>query len=141
MYGGTLKLEVAGATALQVDDVFPLFNFQAAPGGAFAQVQVPTGYTFDTTQLSMNGSVKVTGVPPSLPTTATNLSYVLANGQLTLTWPDSYKGWYLQTQTNPISVGLSSNWVTLPNSGTTNSLTFPVDTASPTVFYRMSLRP
>ena len=47
----------------------------------------------------------------------------------------------MQVQTNPVTVGLSSNWVTLTNSSTTNSVVFPVDGANGTVFYRMSLQP
>ena len=71
----------------------------------------------------------------------TNLTYSVTGGQITLAWPASYTGWYLQVQTNPITVGLSSNWVTLTNSSATNSVAFPLDAANGTVFYRMSLQP
>jgi hypothetical protein len=121
-YGGTLKLQVTGAAALQVDDTFTLFSFLGAPAGAFAQVQVPAGYTFDTTQLNVAGTVKVTGVPPTLPTVPTILTH---REQRQITLMASYKGWYLQAQTNPITVGLSTNWVTLTNSSTTNLVVFP----------------
>jgi len=138
-YGGTLKLEVAGATPLQVNDTFKLFSFLTAPGGLFSTVLVPAGYTFDTTQLSVDGTVKVTSSP--LPTTGTNITVTTGPGTVTLSWPANYTGWYLQAQTNPVTVGLSTGWVTIPNSSTNNSFTFPLDPANGTVFYRMSLQP
>jgi len=102
-------------------------------------VLVPAGYTFDTDQLSMDGTVKVTGTP--MPTTGTNITVVVTGCDITLSWPEIYTGWYLQVQNNPITVGLSNNWVTLTNSSATNVMTFPLDTANGSVFYRMSLQP
>jgi len=60
---------------------------------------------------------------------------------VTLSWPASYTGWYLQAQTNPLRSGLSNNWVTLPNSNTNNVFTFPLSPANGSVFYRMSSQP
>jgi fibronectin-binding autotransporter adhesin len=138
-YGGTLKLEVLGATALQVNDTFKLFSFPAAPGGVFSAVLAPAGYTFDTSQLNADGTVRVTSTP--MPTTPTNITVVASASDITLSWPTIYTGWYLQVQTNPTTIGLSNNWVTIPNSSTNNSFTFPLDPANGSVFYRMSLQP
>ncbi len=71
----------------------------------------------------------------------TNMTLTLGPGTLTLSWPADYTGWCLQAQTNPITVGLSNHWVTIPNSSTTNSVTFPLDPENGRVFYRMSLQP
>jgi fibronectin-binding autotransporter adhesin len=138
-YGGTLRLEVLGATALQVNDTFKLFSFPAAPGGVFSAVLAPAGYTFDTSLLNADGTVRVTSTP--MPTTPTNITVVVSASDITLSWPAIYTGWYLQAQTNARSVGLSNNWVTIPNSSTNNSFTFPLDPANGSVFYRMSLQP
>ena len=50
-----------------------------------------------------------------------NLNAQVNNGQLQLSWPQDHLGWRLQTQTNPLSTGLSANWVTVPNSTNVNS--------------------
>lgn len=137
-YGGSLVLTNAGTNALQVDDTFVLFS--ATPGtysGAFGSIAAPAGYTFDTSKLTVDGSVKVTGVPGSLPTTPTNVSYSLAGNQLTLSWPANYQGWVLQSQTNPATVGLSNNWVDVPGSADGVSTTVPFDPAQGSVFFRL----
>src|SRR5262249_17878466 len=53
-YGGRLNLAVIGSTPLAVNDTFKLFNFVSAPTGSFT-ISVPSGYTFDTTQLAVDG--------------------------------------------------------------------------------------
>jgi hypothetical protein len=45
----------------------------------------------------------------------------------------------LQAQTNSINAGLSATWFAVAGSTATNSMTFPVNPANPTVFYRLSL--
>jgi len=81
--------------------------------------------------------VKVTGIPSAIPNTPTNITYSMADNQLTLSWPANYKGCYLQGQTNLLSVGLSTNWVNVPNSENVTSVTFPVDPARGSVFFRL----
>lgn len=73
----------------------------------------------------------------TIPTAGTNLSYSIGGGQILLSWPSNYVGWYLQKQTNSRSVGLSSNWVTIPGSQNVTQTNFPVTPADPTVFFRM----
>ena len=34
----------------------------------------------------------------------------VSGGTLTLTWPDSHRGWILEGQTNSLSVGISNNF-------------------------------
>jgi len=43
----------------------------------------------------------------------------------------------LQTQTNSLAVGLSTNWATVANSTTTNLMVIPIVTANGSVFYRL----
>jgi autotransporter-associated beta strand protein len=61
-YGGSLVLTNAGTTELQLNDVFHLFSAGAYNGG-FTSVTPPAGYTIDTNNLIVDGTVKVTGVP------------------------------------------------------------------------------
>ena len=56
---------------------------------------------------------------------------------MTLSWPASYTGWRLETQTNSLNVGLSNNWVAVPGSTTVNTVTLPINAASGAVFYRL----
>jgi hypothetical protein len=56
---------------------------------------------------------------------------------LNLVWPPDHTGWRLQAQTNPISVGLSNNWVDVPGSTSVNSYSVTLNPANGTVFYRM----
>ncbi|HTB83173.1 MAG TPA: hypothetical protein VK742_05920, partial [Candidatus Sulfotelmatobacter sp.] len=71
----------------------------------------------------------------------TNIMASVSGNVLTLTWPLDHTGWYLQVQTNSLSQGLGNNWVDVPNSSTTNSVTININPANGTVFYRMSLNP
>lgn len=59
------------------------------------------------------------------------------NTNLVFSWPDTYKWWRLEMQTNSLSVGLSTNWVTVPGSWLTNSVTVPINSNIPAVFYRL----
>jgi len=44
----------------------------------------------------------------------------------------------LQSQTNTLNVGLSSNWSVIPNSNATNHIFLPVDQANGSVFLRLA---
>jgi hypothetical protein len=129
-YGGVLKVVLAGATPLQVNDTFTLFYFpNAAPMNSFSEIQLPSGYTWNTDQLPVDGTVRVTGVlaPPTLGMTQ-------IGNDLQFTWTGSYK---LQAQTNSPSVGLSTNWFDYPG-GNTSGVTAPIDTTKGSVFFRLS---
>jgi hypothetical protein len=77
---------------------------------------------------------QIVGVVPAVPP---RLSYAVGSSKITLSWPTDHVGWSLQVQTNSPSTGLSTNWVTLPGSDLTNLVTFPLDKANGTVFYRL----
>jgi hypothetical protein len=67
----------------------------------------------------------------------TNIWFSVAGGQLTLSWPLDHVGWTLQAQTNNPGVGLSTNWVDLPASTSTNEVVIPMSPANGSVFYRL----
>jgi len=55
-----------------------------------------------------------------------------------LNWPSDRTGWKLQTQVNPLSIGLSTNWSTVFGSPWTSSMTLSnIFSSSNTVFYRL----
>ncbi|HTL73355.1 MAG TPA: autotransporter-associated beta strand repeat-containing protein, partial [bacterium] len=60
---------------------------------------------------------------------------------LNLSWPSACTGWQLQCQTNPLVVGLSSNWFSLYGTEATNLYSIANDPASPTKFFRLVYPP
>lgn len=74
-------------------------------------------------------------LPPSQ--SPVTLTAVPAVSRLTLTWPESHKGWRLEMQTNAIGLGLATNWVTVTNSVNTNRMEVPVDLAE-AAFFRLA---
>ena len=71
----------------------------------------------------------------------TNILFSVSGNTLSLSWPADHTGWYLQMQTNSLSIGLSTNWVDVSNSQLINSTNITVDPTRPAVFYRLSLQP
>ena len=56
---------------------------------------------------------------------------------LQLFWPADHRGWRLETQTNTLQVGLSTNWVSIPGADNTNQMSFPISMDNGTVLYRL----
>jgi hypothetical protein len=59
-------------------------------------------------------------------------------GILQLSWPTNGGNWLLQSQTNPPSIGLGTNWTILPGP-VTNPFWIPFSPAAGAVFYRLIL--
>jgi len=126
--GGTLKLLNVGP-ALAVGDQFTIFS-QPVTGGAAMLIILP-GFTF-VNNLALDGSVTVSGIAPLPAISATS-----PGGQLVLSWPDTWTGLHLQSQTNPATIGLSTNWVTIPGTDAANGYTNTPGTTN-AVFYRLA---
>lgn len=119
--GGALRLLNYGPP-VAVGDRFVIFDKPVVNGAAMPIVS--PGFTVQN-NLAVDGSVTVTSVgtePNQL--TVTRLSPT----QVSLSWPATWKGMYLQVQTNTLSVGISTNWVTVPGSDTINSYTLTIQT-------------
>jgi hypothetical protein len=134
-YGGTLVLKNLGGV-LVVGETFNLFDattyLGSFTGGVVSQTPGQT-VTWDTTKLTTDGTVKVlTAVANPVTLTST-----VSGGSLNLSWPASQLGYRLEVQTNPITVGLSNNWVTVPGSADVTSVSVPVSASTPTAFYRL----
>jgi hypothetical protein len=135
-YGGTLVLKnISGALA--VNDTFTLFNASAYSSSFSSVISQTPGQTvtWDTTKLAVNGTVKVLSVAPL----AVVLTNSVSGGNLNLSWPPSQIGATLQSQTNSLNVGLSTNWVAVPGSTATNKISIPINSAAGSVFYRLLL--
>jgi autotransporter-associated beta strand protein len=112
--------ETNAVTALIVDGV-------SKPNGVY-------NATTDPLYITGTGSLLVT--PPINPLAGTIQFGVSAN-TLTLSWPTNL-GWLLQAQTNSVSVGLRTNWVTIPDSAGVTITNFPINPANGAVFYRLA---
>jgi hypothetical protein len=87
-----------------------------------------------------NGQLTVT-VPPisavllNPEVEGTNINYSVTGNQLHLSWPSSYVGWLLQS--NSIGLAASNAWFTVPGSATTDSVQVTIQPGPTNVFYRM----
>jgi fibronectin-binding autotransporter adhesin len=131
---GTLTVSNLGP-ALLAGDSFQIFSQLVLNGGAITVSGGGPGVAW-TNRLAFDGSIAVLSVS-SLPTTPTNITYSVSSGNIILSWPASYKGWELQSQTNALSLGLRTNWVIVPGSTATNQVLFPIAATNGTVFFRM----
>ncbi len=124
---GTVTVTNLGA-ALIAGDTFTLFN-KALSGGATMTV-IGAGVNW-TNKLHIDGTIAVLS---SIPTTPTNITSSVSGNALTLTWPASYIGWSLQS--NSVSL-TATNWFKVPNSSTNNQLVITLDPVKTNVFYRL----
>jgi len=78
-------------------------------------------------------------VKSPIATNPTNLVFSISGRNLNLSWPTDHLGWTLQQQTNSLSSGLGTNWVTVPGSTGRTTTNIPMDSTKPAVFYRLAL--
>ncbi|HRT57493.1 MAG TPA: hypothetical protein P5038_12770, partial [Candidatus Paceibacterota bacterium] len=138
-YGGKLEVVLAGTVPLAVNDTFQLFNAPAGLSGSFSQIVLPPAYTWDTSQLGVDGRIRVTGVaaPPQI-TTVT-----VAGGTVTLSGSGGTPGgtYYVLSSTN---VGLPlASWTALITNlfDGTGKFTYsmPVNPGEPQRFFRLQM--
>jgi hypothetical protein len=61
--------------------------------------------------------------------------FSVSGNLLDLSWPSSYTGWLLQS--NSAGLATRSQWFTVPGSATSNSMQITIDPTITNVFYRM----
>ena len=89
-------------------------------------------YTWNN-NIASSGSITVASVTPiGQPTLGVSQS----GNSLTFSWSGPFK---LQSQTNGLAVGVSSNWGNYPG-GSTSPVVVTINPANPTVFFRLSLQ-
>lgn len=125
----------------------PPFSYLWKKNGATLVVANANTFTLDSVGLNDAGvySVIVTGGNGVVTNSATlslsnptNLAAQWESDRLTLNWPVGYTGWRLQTQTNDESVGLTTNWVDVAGSRTTNRCVVPIGPSDSAVFFRLT---
>lgn len=101
------------------------------PGTTYYYVVSATNSSGSSPDSSQAGAVPL----PSL--TATNLDFQFSGNQLQLSWPSDHLGWELQIQTNSLTAGLRSNWVTLSGSSNVISTNIIINPDNGSVFLRL----
>jgi hypothetical protein len=130
-YAGTLAVTNLAGT-LAPGDQFALFSAAGGSSGNFSSISGSSGtvYSFNPT----NGVLSVVSVPATNPV---NIAFSASGGALTLSWPPDHLGWILQSQTNSLNRGLSTNWVDIGTSGSSTQAVYNVNPKNPAVFYRL----
>jgi hypothetical protein len=121
--GAVLNLNYIGTRT--VDNLYT--NGSALLNGAYNTNNLP-GF------ITGSGSILVTG---AIPRTPANIKLSVSAGNLSTSWPPNYQGWVLQQQTNPLNVGLGTNWVDIAGTADVTSTNIPLNPATPMVFYRL----
>ncbi len=135
-YGGTLNVVLIGTNALAVNDTFDLFNW-GTRSGSFATVTLPAGYTWDTSQLTVDGTVRVTAVvqePTINPPTVSAGNLIL---QGTGGAPLGSYSWLTSTNVAAPSVEWTTNLSGAFDGSGAFSNAFPINTGEPARFFRM----
>jgi autotransporter-associated beta strand protein len=104
--------------------------------GSFASVNVSGAGVSGTPSIVTTANAVLLNVGSGLPTTPTNVTFSVTGGNtLNLSWPASYTGWELQS--NSVSLVSTSDWFLMPGSTLTNSMSIGVDKTKSKVFFRL----
>ena len=136
MNNGTCTIKLADTNNLVVGNSYPLVQYSTYSGSGSFALSAPAGFAGTVTNDTSVSQV-ILIVSSSVNTSPTNLTSVVNNGNLELSWPADHTGWHLQVQTNSLTTGLDTSWVTIPGTDLGNSYTNAIDPANGTVFYRM----
>lgn len=136
-YGGRLSLTFPAGT-MTTSSTFKLFSADHYSGKFSALIPSTPGLglTWNTNTLAIDGTLRVSALVSTNPVT---ISSALTGNVITLSWPADHIGWRLQVQTNASMMGLGSDWQDLSFSIATNVVSFPLDRAMGSVFYRLLL--
>jgi hypothetical protein len=137
---GVLATAASGNVTFKTNNVVQSTGLVVDGSASSTPTVLPASYTViaiysgDATYIGSSTSLTVGG---GVNATPTNIVTSISGNQLTLSWPADHIGWSLQSQTNSRSTGLNSTWYDVAGSTATNQMTFTINPANPTVFYRM----
>jgi len=134
---GVCTITIVGTNGLVPGQQYPLVTAASLGGSGNFALSLPPGISGNL--VTNSGPTIALAIPSGPPRIPTNLVFSVSGSTLTLSWPANYLGWYLQAQTNSLSSGLGTNWVTIPGTELVTSYTNTIDTTKGTVFYRLDL--
>lgn len=117
-YGGTLVINNISSSPLTTNDTFQLFSANATTGN-FASIAGSPGAGLAYSFSSASGVLSI--VASGIAGNPTNITFTVSGNILSLSWPADHLGWILQSQTNSLTVGLSTNWVDVAGSASLTS--------------------
>ena len=134
-FSGILSVAVTGTTTLAFNDTFHLFSW-GTKSGSFATLHLPAGYFWDTSQLYINGTIRVIGVTPAKFNAAT-----IAGGKLILTGvggpPAGTYTWLTSTNVAAPLASWTTNSTGVFDSSGGFSNAFPINASQPRRFFRL----
>jgi autotransporter-associated beta strand protein len=133
-YGGTLTVVVTGTNSLAYNDTFNLFDW-GTRSGSFSVINLPAGYLWDTSQLNVNGTIRVLAVSPARITSST-----VSGGNLVLQGaggpPGTTYSWLTSTNVAaPVSTWTTNSTGVFDSNGSFSNA-FPTTTL-PARFFRL----
>jgi len=131
-YGGSLVVSNIAGIQPTNGQTFQLFTVPATFTGNF------TGITPALTggnAWSFNPTNGVLSVVSGTASYATNISFSVTGGTLSLTWPATHLGWWAQS--NSLGLANPSNWFDIPGSSSLTNLNIIPSPARTNVFYRL----
>jgi autotransporter-associated beta strand protein len=132
--GNTMK--VSTLSPLGTGSYLLLTNTAGGITGSFASVTVSGAGVSGAASIMTTANAVLLQVGASLPTTPTNVTFSVTGGNtLNLSWPASYTGWQLQS--NSVSLTSTNDWYLVPGSTATNAMSFGVDPTKSKVFFRL----
>jgi hypothetical protein len=138
-FAGSLNVNLNNFYWPAAGSSFNLLNYTAESGLLFTNTSLPApGYLAWQTNYNATTFALTLIARTATNTVSTNLNLSTLNGtNLILQWPGDHTGWSIQVQTNPVTVGLSTNWATLAGSSQTNQFVMPINKTNGTLFFRM----
>jgi autotransporter-associated beta strand protein len=129
---GTLKFVNLGPS-IAAGDVFDIFN--GVPVSTLSALTiVAPGFTLSTNDMATSGSVTVATAAAA---GSEIITASVSGGQIHLSWPAIWTGVHLQMQTDSLSAGIGTSWVTVAGSDAANTYSAPLNQTG-AVFYRLA---
>jgi autotransporter-associated beta strand protein/T5SS/PEP-CTERM-associated repeat protein len=134
-YGGTLTVVVNSTNALNFNDTFNLFDW-GTRSGTFSSIILPGNYYWDTSQLNVNGTIRVIGIVPPKVNPA-----VVVGGNMVLTGvggpPGAGYTWLTSTNVAAPLATWTTNSTGVFDANGTFSNAFPINPSVPARFYEL----
>ena len=121
--GAVLQLDFTGTNTVSA----LVLNGVSQATGIYNNLTSPT-------YITGTGSVQV-GIP--IANNPTNITYSVSSGVLSLSWPADHLGWILQSQTNSLGKGLSTNWVDVAGTSSATTKNVNISPLTPAAFFRL----